>query len=146
MAKISYNVTETGDYLTVPGNYAAKISKVEVTASKAGNPMLVVTLSTKEGSIRDNIMLSGKGAFKLIDLTKAVNLKLKDSGSFDADKLLGKKVGITVADQPDSDFTQVTSYLSAEQYKAASSRVEEEPTLIIEEDEEEEELEADDWG
>lgn len=100
------NVKERAGRLKVtPGDYLFKISSVEETKSKAGNPMWVFDQEILPGfegagqSIRDYVSLTPQALFKLRDLLEALGVSVgKKKIKVDPQKLVGKIIGGHVED------------------------------------------------
>jgi hypothetical protein len=110
VAKIKYDVSNVeggGDFpQPKPGLYTAKIDEVEAGESKAGNKQLRVIIKiTKKGEFKGANLFhyvpldpESPGYFRMKEFTKA--LGLKEKGTLDTDKMVGKEVLVRV--KPDS--------------------------------------------
>lgn len=91
--------------LVPDGDYVAKVTKVDVGESKAGNKQAVFTLELISPKVPRATYpvfcaLSGKGAFKLRDLMKATGLKAAGGRmKLDVDKLVGRTLGVEMVEE-----------------------------------------------
>lgn len=110
-----------------PGRYNTKVYSVEDGKSKSGNPMFTVEFELLEGEYAGQLLRSwlpqtGKARFKLAAFLDS--LKIKPSGKFklNPQKLVGKKIGIVVADaDQDSSFAGRSEIKSFYRVAAKSS-------------------------
>lgn len=93
------NYDESGFGVPAPGVYHVEVAEVQQRKTRNGDPMLNVKLihvGTKKMICYDNICLAGGGAnmgiAKLIELGAIT----KESPSLDTEKMIGRRVAITV--------------------------------------------------
>lgn len=148
MGKVKYDLTEAtaGSGFIPKGAHKAIIKKVEATASKeAKTPMLKITLKTQAGSLITNVMISGKGAFRFLELASCIKLAVKEgaTGILDTDKLIDKKVGIVVKHseyngEQRSEVDKFIPYLAVDAFQTPADDFEDDEDDDLEDDFDEE--------
>ncbi len=146
---------EYGDFVTLtPGRYIFALTKAEKDESAAGNPMAVITLRVVAGNeayiggtIRQNWLTSGKSAFRLRAMMRALGIDLKDKGKVALEKYYEEEFGARVSLTEGKDkneagetifFHDLNSILPAEQYADLLEDLDEE------EEEDDEDIEDED--
>lgn len=112
----------------VPGTYKGVIKKGELKEYNSGSGSYVNweietygEENTKNNGRRifHRTATSGKGAFQLQKFFRAATGEVL-SGSFDTEKLVGRKVQVTVAEQLDRETKQPTGYLEVKKVEAVN--------------------------
>lgn len=148
MPKIKYDITGSdpekaikGFELPKPGVYLCKIDEVGDKPSKGGNPMLTLTYKIVKGdhknfTVNDYVVLTEAASWKLDQVLQAVGIASKTKGrkgTLDTDKLLGKLVKVTLANE---------SFERDDGTEGTSVRV----SLVLANDNDDEDLDGDDEG
>ena len=92
----------TGGGILGPGYHEVKIAKAMEGESSGGHPQIELEFDGvgNPGSIRDWLVITPNTVGKLKQLTTAAGITI-DSDEFDATKLLGQRLSIFVAEEPD---------------------------------------------
>lgn len=110
MAKVKYDYTDVDESQVgydgedpKPGIYQAKVSTAEMGQSKAGNPMVTVTIDITQGEYKGwrgwhYLVMTEESAWKVKEFTDAVGLTKpgKKKGTWDTDDAVGKPCRIKV--------------------------------------------------
>jgi hypothetical protein len=105
---IKYDITEVGgERLEKEGIFTMKIKSVKEYTEGSSDQIIVVLMNKEEKEVSHFVPVEGKGAFLFRDLASALGVSLKEEGSLDVEKWVGKMLDVEVFYDEDYDRYKV---------------------------------------
>jgi hypothetical protein len=125
-------------FILPPGNHVVTIDRADVTASRGGHPQIELSVSNKDGELRDWLVITQESFGKVIALAQAADIEPTDEEkqSFDSnglkppqsfvDRLLGRSVGIVAREEesfkdPTKKITRIQGYVHPSKISSSNS-------------------------
>lgn len=108
-------VNELENKQATEGEHTLTIKKAVEKRSQNGNNMLVLDMTDEDdGFTRDNVCLTGPGAFKARQLFKALGLTDDDAAAMEASDFVGMTVvaEIVIEEYEGKEYSKVKKYLA----------------------------------